>query len=273
MGNQQGGNDVSNGHGDDYVRAQADAENWEQICPADPAQCAGQVRLSDAEVVRCPVADTACPYRAERAVEERVRYLAGIGVPPDAQRPELSRVPDDIREGVELYVTNIDLWIPKGEGMWLLGSIGAGKSCALALAARAAYDKGVLGAVFVHSAQLFDDLHHLRSERYEETPLLLIDEYGVEWKGDWNMVQWRKLMHYRLNYRKSTCFATNTDSATLASDPDIEPIVSRWQDRNNWLETAAESQRGRLTLDDWRVAENDSEVKTMHRQEIEEEPE
>jgi len=252
----------------DWLEVMARSEEWDKICPEDPGQCPGWVRLSG-EDLRCPAADTTCPHREVRAVEERVRYLASLDFPIDARRPELSQVPDDIREGIELYTGKIAECAERGEGVFALGEVGIGKTCILGLAALAARDAGIAPVEFAHSADLFNALHEKSADRYAKAALLLIDDYGVEYGADWSMAGFHLMMEHRHGFRLATCLTTNADSKKLAADPGIRRILSRLRERNVWLESAAKSQRRVLTLDAWRN-DHDGEAEAMNRQDEEE---
>ena len=263
---------MSNRIAEDGLRTLVQAEAWQKICPEKPETCTGVVSFAE-EDVRCPAANTTCPYRAEREVEARAQYLLDIGFPPDTARPEIDQVPADIRGTVELYLAHIDLWIERGEGMFLLGNVGAGKTCAMALAALGARDAGIHSVTFVPAWKLFEDLFAKHREPYMETGLLLIDDYDTQYKAEWSESGFHTVATHRLDYRLPMCLTTNSDSVTLAADPRLERVVSRLQRRNNWLETKASSQRRVLTREDWIVEENDSEAEALHRQDLAEEGE
>jgi DNA replication protein DnaC len=213
------------------VAANIAAGNWADVCPADPIECQG---LTQDGITPCPA--QVCPHTAARDRRMNARYLARCGFGARYRTPDPARLfggdarAQSVANGLQQWWADLDVHVRDGRGFILSGPPGTGKTFALALTALAARE--VTPCAFVSSSMLFNALHEqdVAVSEWRMAPLLLLDDFGVEYAADWAMSRFQEFVEYRHAHCRSTCVTTNLAVADLGKLAGFERIVSRWRE-------------------------------------------
>ena len=136
----------------------------------------------------------------------------------------------DVEEGLRAYWANIYDYINCGQGFLLCGTVGTGKTFALALTAlKTWWPKETVK--YIHAPELFRMLHKDEDvEDYRECDMLLLDDMGAAYATPWNASQFNSFFEYRYANMLSTCITSNQSVADLAQDVLFERVVDRWRE-------------------------------------------
>jgi DNA replication protein DnaC len=183
---------------------------------------------------RCPL-----PYTEEQRREHREQYLYRVGFAPHYRNPDSARLFNNQPEA-QLAITRLQAYhehatenIAKGHGYLLSGSVGTGKTFALALTALAAHGTG-FDVRYIRTSTLFTLLHNASEEvrLYERCHLLLLDEFGAQHSTEWTVAQFNDFVETRHGAELATCIATNLSirALTAADMADYARCVDRWRE-------------------------------------------
>jgi len=149
------------------------------------------------------------------------RWLADVGIPAASQGATWDGLAakTESRETLSLYCSTIGRRVAVGEGVVLIGDVGTGKTCAMALIAQAALDPGGgIETVFTGASALLRKLHRVGTGSMEyqieqiaewNCRLLLLDDLGVEYRSPFASSLFHDLMEHRVAHRLATCVTTN----------------------------------------------------------------
>ncbi len=228
------------------------AEGWEALCPRkDTEQCDGSTGVMN-WWLRCPAAVTTCPHLVARREYACAEFL--LTLPVYARRPKMEKVPEGLREGklgVKRYCETIGKRVPEGAGVTMLGPVGCGKTCALALIGIAAVENWVGSVLYVDAAELFNALHEKRAEVYFDAALFLLDDMGKEYSEPWAVGGFHRLVEHRRARGLATCLSTNLSAERLRDAEVIARIIDRFIEVNSTVETQTTSQREPLPEGAW----------------------
>ena len=136
------------------------------------------------------------------------------------------------------YARNFKKHLQKGDGLFLTGDVGTGKShLAAAIVdylARIKKSKLRLQIKYSMSSEILSEVRNAIKancteeviEGYKECTLLIIDELGTENKTDFGFEVLYKIMNYRYNNQLPTIFITNFNDVELEEKLD-KRIISR----------------------------------------------
>jgi DNA replication protein DnaC len=211
-------------------------------CPGN--LCDGDV-IFEKRLASCPLAQTVCPFLAGREKQRMRRVLSGLGIGVRYQNPELERVPGDIRPQVEEFLANLSFNLREGRGLLVSGGVGAGKTSLLSLVAYRAASAGFAVAHW-YAPELFDALHNREPGLYGDTAmmdLLCLDDFGVQYAGEWGASRFDALMEERYCKCKAVVVTSNATLEALGKMPQWARVVDRWREMCVGLETKSGSQR------------------------------
>jgi DNA replication protein DnaC len=139
-----------------------------------------------------------------------------------ARQPGLSATVGAVRR----YCETIDEQLDAGNGLWLMGGPGTGKTTLAMLASKAAIDAGRSVAIYSTPASLarirqtFDaeggeDGYLAFFDRLVSVDLLHLDDLGAERSTDWVLEQLYAIVDRRYNDERSIAFTTNLEEPEL----------------------------------------------------------
>ena len=201
---------------------------------ADPAcplgVCDGSGWILGPEDVARP-----CECRERRMARRRARGMASAiprkyrGVSLD--RPPISDMASDPRrapvyKAIKGFVEGIDERLDQGDGLWLMGDVGTGKTSLAMLVSKAAVEAGRTVAIYslprllsrirrTYDAEAGEQSYLDYFERLTEVDLLHIDDLGAEKRSDWVLEQLYAIVNERYESQRSMVVTTNLDQAAL----------------------------------------------------------
>jgi DNA replication protein DnaC len=204
----------------------ADAEA-EQACPLGVCDGSGWV-LGPEDVAR------PCECRERRLARRRARGVAST-IPRKYQGVSLDRPPISdmaatraqapVYKAVKEFVEQIGDRLAAGEGLWLMGDVGTGKTTLAMLVSKAAVEAQHTVAIYslphllARIRRTYDDdagegyLEFF--ERLTSVDLLHIDDLGVEKRSDWALEQLYAIVNERYEAQRSIVVTTNLDQTAL----------------------------------------------------------
>jgi DNA replication protein DnaC len=234
----------------------------EVACPLGACDGSGWI-LGPEDVAR------ECECRAPRLKRGRVRGVASV-IPPryrgvSFDRPPVSDMARDLQtkivvERVRTFVTELDDRLESGQGLWLTGGTGTGKTTLAMLASKAALEAGHSVAIYslpkllarirrTYDAEPGGDSYSAFFERLTSVDLLHLDDLGAEKKSDWVLEQLYALVNERYEEKRSMLITSNFDGVEL--EEQIGPrIVSRLTEMTEPLPLLGEDNR----KENWQAA-------------------
>ena len=174
-------------------------------------------------------------------------------VPPRRVRaPPVSDLPEPIVRQVRGYVRKLDEHLRAGEGLWLYGDVGTGKTSLAMLVSQHALDAGHSVAIYSLPrllAEIRDTFEDDAQNSYVElldrlasVDLLHIDDVGAERTSPWVLEQLYAIVNARYEEERAVIITTNLDSDQLAEQ--ITPrTVSRLEEMCEILPLYGEDRR------------------------------
>jgi DNA replication protein DnaC len=227
----------------------------EAACPLGVCDGSGWI-LGPEDVAR------ECECRAPRLKRGRVRGVASA-IPPryrgvSFDRPPVSDMARDLQtkivvERVRAFVDELDDRLVRGQGLWLTGGTGTGKTTLAMLASKAALEAGHSVAIYslpkllarirrTYDGEPGGDSYSAFFERLTSVDLLHIDDLGAEKKSDWVLEQLYALVNERYEEKRSILITSNFDGVEL--EEQIGPrIVSRLTEMTEPLPLFGEDNR------------------------------
>lgn len=235
---------------EDTVSQLLEGEQWDRLCGQSPERCDGIVEVERVHI-DCPLADDGCPHLQDRKRWRASQVLQTIGFGAPARRPQFDRIPNDatpgIRDMVEEYCSNLPAIAEKGGGLLFVGTVGAGKTTAMAyIAMRIHQEAPHLRQYYLGAQELWERLVGEDYHRAQVADVLYVDDLGREslggYKGQDADGRFDRLINDRWEAGHGTFATTNRTPSDLSQ---LYPrAVSRMQDRGRWAFTSADDQRG-----------------------------
>lgn len=194
----------------------------EQACPLGVCDGSGWI-LGPEDVAR------PCECRAERMNRGRSRGISSV-IPPryrgvSFDRPPVSDMARDLQtkiavNEVRAYVDDLDARLREGQGLWLFGDTGTGKTTLAMLISKAALEAGKTVAIYslpkllarirrTYDSEPGGDSYLSFFERLTSVDLLHIDDLGAEKRSDWVLEQLYALVNERYEAQRSILITTN----------------------------------------------------------------
>jgi DNA replication protein DnaC len=129
-------------------------------------------------------------------------------------------------KAVKDYVAGIEERLDEGEGLWLMGDVGTGKTTLAMLVSKAAVEAGRTVAIYslprllsrirrTYDAETGEQSYLEFFRRLTEVDLLHIDDLGAEKRSDWVLEQLYAIINERYESQRSVMVTTNLDQAAL----------------------------------------------------------
>ncbi len=206
----------------------ATAEFVEPVCPL--GVCDGSGWIPGPEDLARP-----CDCRAQRQRRSRTKGMSTV-IPSRYRGVSLDRPPvSDMARALETkaavsdvrkYVEDIDSRLDEGQGLWLFGDTGTGKTTLGMLVSKAALEAGRSVAIYslpkllaqirrTYDAEPGGDSYLQFFERLTSVDLLHIDDLGAEKRSDWVLEQLYALVNERYEAEKSILVTTNLSHEEL----------------------------------------------------------
>jgi DNA replication protein DnaC len=194
----------------------------EQACPLGVCDGSGWI-LGPEDVAR------PCECRAERLNRGRSRGISSV-IPPryrgvSFDRPPVSDMARDLQtkiavNEVQAYIDDLDARLQEGQGLWLFGDTGTGKTTLAMLISKAALEAGKTVAIYslpkllarirrTYDSEPGGDSYLSFFERLTSVDLLHIDDLGAEKRSDWVLEQLYALVNERYEAQRSILITTN----------------------------------------------------------------
>lgn len=234
--------------------------DYASLCPDVPALCNGTLPVSSIGVIDCP-ADP-CPHAAARRTARFQRYLQKFGLWELFAEVGIEAITNHAPPTVRRYCETVDARIAAGDGLFLAGAPGRGKTTLLGLIAAHAIDAR-RSVVLDDAVALFERLKQRYSkdkseaaprldavERAMHCELWLLDDLGTE-DRQWAWDAFRQIVDHRWKHRLSTVVTTNLTAQDLRDDRMFAREHSRLTERCVWTPMTGPSLRGTATADGW----------------------
>ncbi len=168
-----------------------------------------------------------------------------------ASRPLPSGIADAMRQAKD-YAEHFPEYEKRGVGVIFIGPVGTMKTSMAVGIAQELLRNG-RGVMFLPLAELFDNLVRMSKQRdnteflafenrLKETSLLILDDLGTEYPGDWIRNKVDAIISHRYNRLKPICITTNLVPGEIAGRYQ-ERVYDRLKGSSLVISVAAESQR------------------------------
>ncbi|MBJ7329646.1 MAG: ATP-binding protein [Solirubrobacteraceae bacterium] len=197
-----------------------------------------------------------CQCRPQRVAKARSKSLSAV-IPRKYrhvafERPPITDLPEPIVRQVRGYVRKIDEHIRTGQGLWLFGDVGTGKTSLAMLVSQQAIDAGHSVAIYSLPRLLAeirdtyeDDAEHSYVQlldRLARIDLLHIDDVGAERTSPWVLEQLYAIVNARYEEERAVIITTNLERDALAEQI-TERTVSRLEEMCEILPLFGEDRR------------------------------
>jgi DNA replication protein DnaC len=194
----------------------------QQTCPLGVCDGSGWI-LGPEDVAR------PCECRASRLKRGRSKGVASV-IPPRYRGVSFDRPPvsDMARQAetrdavakVGAFIDNLESNLRSGQGLWLFGDTGTGKTTLAMLVSKAALEAGHSVAIYslpkllarirrTYDEEPGGDSYLVFFERLTSVDLLHIDDFGAEKRSDWVLEQLYALVNERYEDQRSVMLTTN----------------------------------------------------------------
>ncbi len=208
----------------------ARSEPFRSAGPCPLGVCDGSGWILGPEDVARP-----CECRAERLNRGRSRGISSV-IPPryrgvSFDRPPVSDMARDLEtkvvvEKVRAYIQDLDNQLSEGQGLWLFGDTGTGKTTLAMLVSKAALEAGKTVAIYslpkllarirrTYDSEPGGDSYLSLFEKLTSVDLLHIDDLGAEKRSDWVLEQLYALINERYETQRSILITTNLQHEEL----------------------------------------------------------
>lgn len=189
----------------------------DRTCPLGACDGSGWV-LGPEDLAR------ACECRRRRVARARSRGISSV-IPPKYRgvsfdRPPVTAIEPMVVREVRRYVEGLEDRLAKGEGIWLMGDVGTGKTTLAMLISKSAIEMGRSVAIYSLPKLLArirrsydgtpgEDSYLQLFERLSSVDLLHIDDLGAEKTSEWVLEQLYSLINERYEAQRSVVVTTN----------------------------------------------------------------
>lgn len=209
----------------------------DRVCPL--GRCDGTGFIVDEETRT----SSYCACHAQLVAQNRTRGLQSV-IPRryrnlSFDRPPITTIRPQIASAVRSYIRKLDEELEAGNGLWLFGPVGTGKTSLAMLVSEAALTSGKTVAIYSLPRLLaeirttFDDdaasSYTELLDRLTSVDLLHIDDVGAEKTSPWVLEQLYALINTRYEEERAVIITTNLERDALAEQIG-ERTVSRLEE-------------------------------------------
>src|SRR3954451_22659230 len=194
------------------------------VCPLSVCDGSGFVVDEDARVAR------PCACRPQQVERRRAHSLSAV-IPRKYRnvsfdQPPVTEIAEPVVRATRRYVADIEARLDAGDGLWLEGDVGTGKTTLAMLVSRAALDAGRSVAIYSVPRLLAEirDTFEADSQgsyvdfldRLIAVDLLHVDDVGAEKTSPWVIEQLYAIVNGRYEEERSIVLTTNLEKDALA---------------------------------------------------------
>ncbi|HEX3263667.1 MAG TPA: ATP-binding protein [Solirubrobacterales bacterium] len=210
------------------MRLTGSGPNAESACPLGVCDGSGWI-LGPEDVARpCECRERRIARRRARgvasAIPRKYRTVSFDAPPVSDMARDPSRAP--VFRAVKDFVVSIDERLAEGQGLWLMGDVGTGKTTLAMLVSKAAVEGGNTVAIYslprllsrirrTYDAEAGEQSYLEFFERLTEVDLLHIDDLGAEKRSDWVLEQLYAIINERYETQRSVVVTTNLSQEEL----------------------------------------------------------
>jgi DNA replication protein DnaC len=195
----------------------------ERACPLGACDGSGWI-LGPEDVAR------PCECRDRRIARARSQGVAstipakyrGVGF----DRPPISDLNRTVIAPVREFVDDLESRLEAGRGLWLMGTVGTGKTSVAMLVSKLALEEGHSVAIYslprllgrirrTYDADAGEQSYLEFFDRLTSVDLLHVDDLGAEKRSDWVLEQLYAIVNERYESERSMVVTTNLDQAAL----------------------------------------------------------
>jgi DNA replication protein DnaC len=158
------------------------------------------------------------------AIPRKYRTVSFDAPPLSDMGRDPARAP--VYRAVKEFVDAIDERLADGEGLWLMGDVGTGKTTLAMIVSKAAVEAGHTVAIYslprllsrirrTYDAEAGEQSYLEFFERLTEVDLLHIDDLGAEKRSDWVLEQLYAIVNERYETQRSVVVTTNLGQEEL----------------------------------------------------------
>ena len=205
------------------VRLAGADERAQAVCPLGVCDGSGWI-LGPEDVAR------PCDCRERRMARRRARGVRSV-IPRRYRDVSLEIARNDGVNPVVLkvvgdFLEEIEPRLDKGQGLWLSGGVGAGKTALAMLVSKTAIEAGRTVAIYslpkllariraTYEKDLGGDSYTQFFDRLISVDLLHLDDLGVEKRSDWVLEQLYAVVNERYETERSMVVTTNLEQPAL----------------------------------------------------------
>jgi DNA replication protein DnaC len=201
-----------------------------------------------------------CRCRPQRVALAKARSLSAV-IPRRYRdvafdRPPVTEIDAQVVAAVRRFADRIDEQLDKGRGLWLMGSVGTGKTTLAMLVAKAALSAGRSVAIYSLPRLLNEirDTHRAERshvdllDRLTAVDLLHVDDVGAERTTDWVLEELYSIVNARYEDERSMVITTNILDREALCEQISERTVSRLTEMCDELPLVGHDRRMDLRL-------------------------
>jgi DNA replication protein DnaC len=210
------------------VRLAGSEASAQAACPLGVCDGSGWI-LGPEDVARpCECRERRIARRRARgvasAIPRKYRTVSFDAPPVSDMARDPARAP--VFRTVKEFVASIDERLAEGQGLWLMGDVGTGKTTLAMLVSKAAVEAGNTVAIYslprllsrirrTYDAEAGEQSYLEFFERLTEVDLLHIDDLGAEKRSDWVLEQLYAIVNERYETQRSVVVTTNLSQEKL----------------------------------------------------------
>ncbi len=219
-----------------------------RICPHGRCDGSGWIVADDNTASGCECRDRRIARARTLGVNSVIpaRYRAVSFDAPPISNIEADRATQPAVQAVREYVGAIDKRLDDGEGFWLMGDVGTGKTSLAMLISKQALAAGRTVAIYsvpallsrirrTYDADAGEETFLRFFERLTSVDLLHLDDLGAERATEWVLEQLYAIINERYEEKRAILLTTNLDQAELEEQIGARSISRLVEICGHWI--------------------------------------